>query len=80
MYLSGEERLRDLGPCCLYKAWGLINVYEGMVQRVARLFLVVPSARTKGANWNTRLHLNIGKHFFTVQAMEHWFMLHREAV
>ena len=50
-----------------------------MVQREARLFSVVPSARTRGINRNTRFCLNIRKHF-TVQAMEHWFMLHRDAV
>ena len=50
-----------------------------MVQREARLFSVVLSARTRGINWNTRFCLNIRKHF-TVQAMEHWFMLHRDAV
>jgi len=49
----------------------------------ARLFSVVPSARTGGNGPNLkcrRFPLNIRKHFFTVSVTKHWHRLPREVV
>jgi len=49
----------------------------------ARLFSVVPSARTGGSGHNLkrrRFRLNIRKHVFTVRMTEHWRRLPRKDV
>ena len=49
----------------------------------ARLFPVVPGARTRGHGHrqkHRRFPLNIRKQFFTVRVTEHWHRLPREVV
>ncbi|TRZ15798.1 hypothetical protein HGM15179_011297 [Zosterops borbonicus] len=75
--LSCEERLRELGLVSLEKRWlkgDFIIVYQclkgGCQKEVSRIFLVVPTIRTK-ANGQKRMHrkfcLNMRKNFFTLQ-------------
>lgn len=52
-------------------------------QNGARLFSVMPSARTGGSGYKLkrrRSHLKIRKHFFTIQVMEHGNRLSEEIV
>ena len=87
-HLSYEEKLRKLRLFSLEKAQGdRISVHNclkgGCKEDRARLFPVLPSGRTRG-NGHKLKHkgfpLNIRKHFCTVQVMEHWHRLPREAV
>ncbi|PKU47515.1 hypothetical protein llap_2157 [Limosa lapponica baueri] len=88
-HLSYEERLREQGLFSLEKRGlrGLINVHKylkgGCREDGARLFLVVPSDRTR-SNGHTLKHgkfpLNIRKHLFTVRVTKHWHRLPREVV
>jgi len=68
-HLSYEERLRELGLSTLEKGRlrrDLVNICKGGCKEDrARLFPVVPNARTKGHEHklkHKRCHLNIRKH------------------
>ncbi|KAK4823938.1 hypothetical protein QYF61_008324 [Mycteria americana] len=84
-HLLREEWLKELGLFSLVKKrWlkgDLINVHEHLLGRDkedrARLFSV---DRRHQAQINMKFHLNTGKHFFTVRAVNHWNRLSREVV
>ncbi|KAK4823779.1 hypothetical protein QYF61_006501 [Mycteria americana] len=89
-HLSYGERLRELGLFSLEKRrlrGDLTNAYKylkgGCQEDGARLFSVVPSARTRGHGHtmkHRRFPLNIRKHFCTVRASKHRHRLPREIV
>ena len=90
-HLSYEERLSELGLFSLEKGRlrkdcsTCANTCREGAKRMdgARLFSLVPSARTRGNGHNLkhrRFPLNIRKHFFTVRVTEHWQRLPREVV
>ncbi|KAK4810883.1 hypothetical protein QYF61_013291 [Mycteria americana] len=66
----GEEKAQGASHQCIQ-----IQVNGGCKDDRARLFSVVPSGRTRGNGHKVkhrRFHLNIRKHFFTVEVTEHW--------
>ena len=79
-HLPYEERLRGLGLFSLDKRrlkGDLINAYTYLKDRGqedgARLFVVVPSDRTRGSGHkleNRQLHLNVKKNNFTVRVTD----------
>jgi len=89
-HLSYEERLRELGLFSLEKRrlrGDLINASKylqgGGQKDGARLFLVVPSDRTRGNGHKLKpgkLQLNMRKNFFPLRVTESWPKLPREIV
>jgi len=89
-HLSYQERLRELGLFSLEKRRlrrDLIYVYKylqgGGQEDGARLFPVVPSARTRGNRHKLeqrKFQLNPRKNFFPLRMTEPWPRLPREAV
>ncbi|KAJ7405117.1 hypothetical protein WISP_141788 [Willisornis vidua] len=89
-YLINDDGLRDLGLFSLEKRQlkgDLINVCkylkEGCQEDETRLFLVVPSNRTRGKRQKLRhrkFHLNSRNNLSAVQMTEHWNRLPREVV
>jgi len=81
-----KERLRELELFSLMKARGgiLAACTEGGCEEDgAKLFLVVPSDRTRSTGQKLKhrmFWLNIRKHVFTVKMTEHWHRLAREVV
>ena len=78
-----------MGLCSLKRRlrWDLSTVYEflmgGNHGDGARLFLVVPSHRTRDNGHKLQYrksHVNTRKNFLTLRVMEHWNRLPREAV
>ena len=86
--LCYEEMLGELGVFSLEKRrlrGSFINKHlkRGCEEDRARLFLVVPSDRTRGNGHklqHRRSHLNIRQRFFTLRVTEHWHRLLTEAV
>jgi len=89
-HISYEERLRKLGQFTQDKRrfrGDFINVYKhlkgGCKEDGTILFSVVSSDRTRGSGHklkHRRVHLRIGKHFFTVRMTEHCHGFPREFV
>lgn len=72
LFIVDKRKLRGVF-ICVYKF-----LKGGHKEGGARLFPVVPYARTRASGYNLeqrRPHTNMRKHCFTVRVMEHWFKL-----